>query len=140
MKPNSNCPAYDAKAIPYLHTIAALLDALSPAQCQQCGNCSIVPPPSLSLLGRPDIVIAPIPLMVWCVTQDVRLSAQWGVLGAVVEFGLVAKFAGLVAFVPEDEKTLYCQRTRMLWRKFRILTGMHFVVAQPESVNDFAAF
>lgn len=115
------CPVCDARAIPYLQKVATALDTLIPAQCRKCGKYCVVPSSSLSRLGYPDMVVAPIGIIVWCFTQDLRLAAQLGLLGSVVVFGLVARYAPLVAFVPENEKSLNSRRKRMSWGNLFLL-------------------
>ena len=111
----SICPVCGATGIPYTHKVAAALDTLVPAQCRTCTDYSIVVPFSTSWLGVPEAVVGPVGLVVWLTTQDLRLAVQLGLLSYVIVFGVVAKRARLIAFVPTNGPTLKKIRNRLMW-------------------------
>ena len=111
----SICPVCGATGIPYTHKVAAALDTLVPAQCRTCTDFSIVVPFSTSWLGVPEAVVGPVGLAVWLTTQDLGLAVQVGLLIYAVVFGVVAKRARLVAFVPENGPKLKKIRNRLVW-------------------------
>lgn len=111
----SICPVCGAPGIPYTHKVAATLDTLVPAQCRSCTGYSIVVPFSTSWLGVPEAVVGPVGFLVWLATRDLRLATQLGLLLYVIVFGVVAKRARLVAFVPANGPKLKKIRNRLVW-------------------------